>query len=159
VAAVVTAIVVLVSSSGRDPGLRDRPAPEIAGTTLDGRSVSLEEFRGRPLIVNFWGPSCVPCRDEFPLFLAKLAEHADDGLAILGVLNKDPPEPARAFADALGATWPTVLDPDERFARAYRVLGRPQTYFVDEDGVLRSIQIGEVREDAFDRQYAAIAPG
>jgi hypothetical protein len=52
-----------------------------------------------------------------------------------------------------------VIDPDQQFARAYRVVGRPQTYFIDADGILRSIQIGEVRKDAFDRQYATIAPG
>jgi cytochrome c biogenesis protein CcmG/thiol:disulfide interchange protein DsbE len=111
------------------------------------------------VVVNFWGPSCVPCRDEFPLFLDELAEHAGDGLVILGVLNLDPPEPARAFVAQFGATWPTVIDPDQQFARAYRVVGRPQTYFIDADGILRSIQIGEVRKDAFDRQYATIAPG
>jgi cytochrome c biogenesis protein CcmG/thiol:disulfide interchange protein DsbE len=155
----VTALVVLVVGGlGRDPGLRDRPAPAIVGTTLDGATINLAELRGRPVIVNFWGPSCVPCRSEFPLFLDKLSEHAADGLTIVGVLNDDPPEPARAFASEFGATWPTVIDPDEGFARAYRVVGRPQTYFIDPDGILRSVQIGEIREDAFERQYAAIAP-
>jgi len=151
--------VVLIGGLGRDPGLRDRAAPEIAGTTLDGATISLAGLRGQPVIVNFWGPSCVPCRSEFPLFLQKLDQHAGDGLVILGVLNDDPPEPARTFAQEFGATWPTVIDPDEHFARTYRVVGRPQTYFIDRDGILRSIQIGEIREDAFDRQYAAIAPG
>jgi cytochrome c biogenesis protein CcmG/thiol:disulfide interchange protein DsbE len=149
----------LVARRDGDPGLQDRPAPEIAGTTLDGEAVSLSGLRGRPVVVNFWGPSCVPCRNEFPLFLEELEQHADDGLVILGVLNKDPPEPARAFAEEFGATWPTVVDPGEAFARAYRVVARPQTYFVDADGILRSIQIGEVRREAFDRQYQAIAPG
>lgn len=110
------------------------------------------------MLVNFWGPSCVPCREEFPLLIAKAAEHADDGLAIVGVLMGDPPEPARAFAQDFGATWPTVMDPDGAFRTSYRVAARPQTYFIDGDGVLRSIQIGEVTEDAFDRQYALIAP-
>jgi cytochrome c biogenesis protein CcmG, thiol:disulfide interchange protein DsbE len=159
VALATTAAVLAVANLGRDPGLRDRPAPEIAGTTLDGATVRLSELRGRPVIVNFWGPSCVPCREEFPLFLDKLAEHADDGLVILGVLNDDPPEPARAFVAEFGATWPTVIDPDGAFARAYRVVARPQTFFIDRDGVLRSIQTGWVQEAAFERQYATIAPG
>ena len=49
------------------------------------------------MVVNFWGPSCIPCRDEFPQFLHELDEHAADGLAIVGVLTDDPPEPARQF--------------------------------------------------------------
>jgi len=146
--------------SGADDGAigRDRPVPDFIGTTLDGETLSLGALRGRPVIVNFWGPSCVPCRDEFPLLIAKSAEHADEGLAIVGVLMGDPPEPARAFVEEFGATWPTVIDPDGAIRTAYRVAARPQTYFIDADGILRSIQIGEVIEKDFDRQYALIAP-
>ena len=54
----------------------DGPAPPIVGTTLDGDAFDLAAYAGRPVIVNFWGPSCVPCRDEFPLLIDKQAEHA-----------------------------------------------------------------------------------
>jgi len=118
----------------------------------------MASLRGRPVIVNFWGPSCVPCRDEFPLFTSKLAEHAADGLAIVGVLTFDSPTPARDFIAEMGATWPTVDDPDGTIRRAYRVLARPQSYFVDADGILRAIQVGAVSEADFERQYATIAP-
>jgi cytochrome c biogenesis protein CcmG, thiol:disulfide interchange protein DsbE len=137
---------------------RGQPAPAVDGTTLDGQHASLSELRGKPVIVNFWGPSCVPCRNEFPLFKEKLAEHAGDGLTILGVLMDDPPEDARDFVADLGATWPTVVDPDESIVGAYRVAARPQSYFVDPDGILRSIQIGELVASDFERQYALIAP-
>jgi thiol-disulfide isomerase/thioredoxin len=133
-------------------------APPILGTTLDGAPFDLADYAGRPVIVNFWGPSCVPCREEFPLFIEKLTEHADDGLAIVGVLTDDPVEPARRFAADYGATWPTVEDPDRALKTAYRVAGRPQTYFVDGDGTIRSIQIGQMLEEDFERQYARIAP-
>ncbi len=111
------------------------------------------------MIINFWGPSCVPCRTEFPLLARKAAEHAADGLIIVGILTDDPVEPARAFAAANGGTWATVIDPGARIKAAYRVLGRPQTYFVDRNGILQSIQIGEVVDVDFERQYAAIAGG
>jgi cytochrome c biogenesis protein CcmG/thiol:disulfide interchange protein DsbE len=132
--------------------------PEIVGQTLDGTAFRLSDLRGTPVVINFWGPSCVPCRDEFPLLEAKLAEHAGDGLTVVGILTDDPPEPARDFVAALGATWPTVVDPDKAIKAAYRVAARPQTYFVDREGVLRSIQIGELRDVDFERQYALIAP-
>ncbi len=134
------------------------PAPPVVGTTLDGTAFDLAALRGRPVIVNFWGPSCVPCRDEFPQFLAKLAEHQADGLAIVGVLTDDPEQPARDFIAEYGATWPTVVDPDKSIKTAYRVAARPQTYFVDAQGVLRSIQIGQASDADFERQYAQIAP-
>lgn len=92
------------------------------------------------------------------MFVAKSAEHAGDGLAIVGVLTDDPPEPARRFAADFGATWPTVEDPGKALKTAYRVAGRPTTYFVDGDGIIRSIQIGELLEADFERQYAKIAP-
>jgi cytochrome c biogenesis protein CcmG, thiol:disulfide interchange protein DsbE len=132
-------------------------APPIVGTTLDGTAFDLASYRGRPVIVNFWGPSCIPCRDEFPLFIHELDEHAADGLAIVGVLMDDPPEPARRFVAEYGASWPTVVDPDESIKRAYRIVGRPFTWFVDRAGVLRSRQIGGPMTDAeFERHYARI---
>jgi cytochrome c biogenesis protein CcmG/thiol:disulfide interchange protein DsbE len=134
------------------------PAPDIVGTTLDGRPFRLSELKGQPVVLNFWGPSCVPCRDEFPLLGAKQAQYAADGLRIVGILTDDPPDPAIAFVAEYGATWPTVLDPDKAAKTAYRVVGRPQTYFVDPAGVIRSIQIGELTDPDFDRQYAKIAP-
>lgn len=138
---------------------KGRPAPEITGTTLDGAPFRLADLRGRPVVVNFWGPSCVPCRTEFPLLRAKLRQHEADGLVVVGILMGDPPEPARTFVAEQGATWPTVVDPDGAIRDAYRVLARPQTYFVDRDGILRSIQIGEARDADFERQYALIAGG
>ncbi len=102
-------------------------------------------------------PACVPCRDEFPLLEAKLAQHAADGLTVVGVLTDDPPEPARDFVAQYGATWPTVIDPDKAVKGAYRVIARPQTYFVDRAGVIRSIQVGELTDADFERQYAKIA--
>jgi cytochrome c biogenesis protein CcmG/thiol:disulfide interchange protein DsbE len=136
---------------------KGRPVPNITGTTLDGQPFDLASLRGRPVLINFWGPTCVPCRTEFPLLAAKAIEHRADGLAIVGILTDDPVEPARTFAAENGGTWPTVIDPGAAIKAAYRVLGRPQTFFVDRSGILQSIQIGEVVDADFERQYAAIA--
>jgi cytochrome c biogenesis protein CcmG/thiol:disulfide interchange protein DsbE len=132
-------------------------APVVVGTTLDGTTFDLASLRGKPVVVNFWGPSCVPCRDEFPLLEAKLAEHGGDGLTVVGVLTDDPAEPARDFVAQYGGDWATVVDPDKAIKTAYRVVARPQTYFVDRTGVIRSIQIGELTDADFERQYARIS--
>jgi cytochrome c biogenesis protein CcmG, thiol:disulfide interchange protein DsbE len=134
-------------------------APPLTGTALDGSAIDLAAYRGHPVVVNFWASWCVPCREEFPLFKDRLATLGpSDGLVMLGVLYKDAPEPARQFTDEFGATWPTVTDADAAIAKAYRVVAPPQTYFIDANGVLQGIQIGEVLPQDFDTQYAKIAP-
>jgi cytochrome c biogenesis protein CcmG/thiol:disulfide interchange protein DsbE len=154
-----TAAVIAFVQLGRSSGTLaiGQPAPDIAGTTLDGNPFRLSDLRGHPVVVNFWGPFCIPCRDEFPLFKRKLAEHAADGLQIVGVLMSDPPDPARAFVADYQATWPTVIDDGNRLLSSYRPVGRPQSYLIDRNGVLRSIQIGQFSDADFERQFAAIA--
>jgi cytochrome c biogenesis protein CcmG/thiol:disulfide interchange protein DsbE len=131
----------------------------ISGTALDGTTLDLAKYRGKPLVLNFWASWCVPCREEFPLFKDRLATLGErDGLQVVGVLYKDQPELAQAFLSDFGASWPSLTDPDGSIAAAYRVVAPPQTYFIDKDGVLRGIQIGEVRPEDFDTQYEKIRP-
>jgi len=157
----VIGVVALTRAPGVDGGAIavDQPAPAIVGTTLDGAAFDLAALHGHPVVVNFWGPTCIPCRTEFPLLKAKLAEHGADGLVVVGVLMADPPDLARPFVAEQGASWPTVIDPTGAIKGAYRVLARPQSYFIDRDGILRSIQIGEVQDADFERQFARIAGG
>ena len=133
------------------------PAPEITAMGLDAQPVRLSSLRGRPVIVNFWASWCVPCRQEMPLLRDELATHSTEGIAIVGVLFRDLADPAREFARSLGATWPSAIDPDGSVAKAYRVVAPPQSYFIDRQGILRSIQVGEILQSDFDRQYPAIA--
>ena len=152
-------MIVAAACSGGDEARTGQPAPAIVGTALDGSHVDLAQYRGHPVVVNFWASWCTPCRDEFPLFKDRLATLGPkDGLVVLGVLYKDQADLARQFTADFGAPWQTVTDPDDALAKAYRVVAPPQTYFIDKDGVLRGMQIGEVLPQDFDAQYAKIAP-
>jgi cytochrome c biogenesis protein CcmG, thiol:disulfide interchange protein DsbE len=159
--AVATTLVVLLIVRAPASGPRvaaGEPAPAIVGTTIDGAAFDLAALRGRPVIINFWASWCIPCRDEFPLFETALQTHAADGLTIVGVLFEDQPDAAAAFMTSFDAGWPSVPDPDGALATRFRVVAPPQTFFVDGSGTIQSIQIGELTEADFERQYARIAP-
>jgi cytochrome c biogenesis protein CcmG/thiol:disulfide interchange protein DsbE len=123
-------------------------APDFALADLDGRPVRLTDYAGQPVLLNFWASWCVPeCLEEFPLLDAALAAHADDGLAMIGIVYRDRSEAARDFAAQLGAGWPQVMDPGEAVARAYGVYGPPESWLIDRDGRVFSRQIGPYREE------------
>ena len=146
------------AATGDSPGIATgKAAPAFTGTTLDGATLSLADLGGRPVIVNFWGPSCVPCRDEFPLFIDELSQHQADDIALVGVLMFDPPGPARDFVTSYHATWPTIDDADGTIRTSYRAVARPQTYFIDRDGILRAIQVGQLSAADFERLLAKIS--
>lgn len=154
-ATVIVALVV-VGCAATPPGQPGQSAPALSGTTLDGSNLDLGSLRGRPVIVNFWKSDCVPCRDEFPLFKQALADHAADGLAIVGVDFRDSDDLARAFEQQFGATWPSITDPDHSRQSAWGVVAPPQTYFITRGGVIQSRQIGQLTGADLGRQLDAI---
>ncbi|MET1231764.1 MAG: TlpA disulfide reductase family protein [Candidatus Limnocylindrales bacterium] len=138
--------------------LLDAAAPDFALRDLDGHEVRLADYRGRPLIVNFWASWCLPCRAEFPLLKAARERYADQGLEVLGVVFDDDAEAARRYMARAGATWPALVDPDDVVAAAYKVVVPPLSFFVDPDGVVRSIAYGPPPSGTIDDRIAAILP-
>ncbi|MBA2253818.1 MAG: redoxin domain-containing protein [Chloroflexi bacterium] len=134
-----------------------RPAPDFTLDTLDGRRLSLAEFRGRPVIVNFWASYCEPCKVEFPLFKAARDRHAGAGLEILGVIKDDDDlGAARAFAESQRATWPLLPDLGGRTVDAYRVAAVPLTFYLDRNGIVRAVSFGPPPSGVLDEHLAKI---
>jgi cytochrome c biogenesis protein CcmG/thiol:disulfide interchange protein DsbE len=138
--------------------LLDKPAPPIALETLDGEPVTLADFAGRPVVLNFWASWCVPCRAEFPVLVAAREEYAADGLEILGIVYKDSAENAQRFADDHGAEWPLLADPGEQAYNDYLGFGVPYSVFIDGEGIVRAVSFGEVSEDGFRMQMEQVLP-
>jgi cytochrome c biogenesis protein CcmG/thiol:disulfide interchange protein DsbE len=138
--------------------LYGQAAPEIDLQTIDGQRLTLSSLRGRPVLVNFWASWCPPCRDEFPLMAQAYADHAADGLEILGIVHADTAAGAEAFAAEEGATWPMLQDPDETAWQAYMGIGLPTSFFIDAEGIVRGVSFGGFTPDGLDSLLAAILP-
>jgi cytochrome c biogenesis protein CcmG/thiol:disulfide interchange protein DsbE len=145
------------TSVGGHP-LMGQPAPEIDLLTFEGEPLTLSSLRGQPVLINFWATWCVPCRREFPLMVEAYEAYADDGLEILGVLHDDTVEGGRAFAADQGATWPMVHDADDEAWDAYTGVGKPTSFFVDAEGVVRAFSLGEFTEAGLEAQLARVLP-
>lgn len=146
----------LVSNERVDP-LYSGPAPAFSLQSLDGQTVSLADFRGRPLVINFWGAWCEQCKLQLPL-LAEMKRRFP-AVPIVGILYQEDPEIARAAAARGDATWPTLVDPDGRVAAAYGVASAPATFFIRSDGTIAGDLVGPVSTGILQKGYLKIAPG
>jgi cytochrome c biogenesis protein CcmG, thiol:disulfide interchange protein DsbE len=119
------------------PELVDKPAPDFSALTLDGRTVSLVDFRGqKKVVVSFWASWCGPCRLEMPsLIQFYKTNHRDTSdFEILAVSIDEDPQAAADFATAMKLNFPVLVDPDKKIANAYQVEGIPTMFVIDKDG-------------------------
>jgi cytochrome c biogenesis protein CcmG/thiol:disulfide interchange protein DsbE len=162
----VTAIVVARSSDEQPaPGLEEvaeansakvgQVAPDFELETLDGRTVRLSDYRGRPVVLNFWASWCTPCRKEFPMFRDTVAAK-DGAFAMVGVDTGDLRGDARQFAREQRANWPNGFDSDSTVARGYGVDPLPQTFFIRADGTIAAHVIRGITRSELDRELKKI---
>lgn len=123
-----------------------------------GETLSLDELRGRPLVVNFWASWCAPCYDEAPVLQAYWQEYRDSGVVFVGVQTQDRGKRAegRAFIDQFDLTFPNVIDDDSSVSVDWGLFGVPETFFVSRDGVVVDKHIGPVTPAVMERQLAAL---
>ncbi len=108
-------------------------APEFELPTLSGDTLSSEDLKGHPVVVNFWASWCLPCREEAPLLERTWRQYRDEGVIFLGVNIKDAESDAKAFVEEFDITYPMVRDLDQELTRAFGVRGLPETFFVDHE--------------------------
>ena len=136
-------------AAGLDPApVAGHPAPDFELAGVDGKTIRLSDFKGRPVIVNFWATWCAPCRAEFPEFQQAAVDNADR-LVIIGVNNTsaDQADLVPGFLEEFGITFPIVLDtPDGATVEAYRILGLPTTVFIDSNGIVNEVFTGPLNK-------------
>lgn len=131
------------------------PMPELSGEAVVGGTVGPEDYRGRPVVVNFWATWCGPCRREQPA-LQRLAEEYDGRVAFVGVNHTDDRAAAREYLRQYGVTYPSVFDPAGEVAFDFEIPYLPATVLVDADGRLRYRLLGAQPESSFRRHIEAV---
>src|SRR6266704_1622155 len=119
--------------------LKGHPAPEFvlaALTAQHTQTIHLSDFKGKPVVLNFWASTCVPCREEAPM-LQTQAQHAQaKGIVFIGVDFQDTQADGLSFLQKYGITYLNVLDADSSTAVHYGVVYTPTTFFINSQGVV-----------------------
>ena len=126
-------------------------APDFELDRLGGGTISSEQLKGGPVVLNFWASWCIPCREEMPAFERMWRRYRDQGVQIIGVNYQDSEAGARDFVEELDVTYPIALDTAGSLARELGVQGLPQTFFIDESFRFEKLTVGEAVEGAGDR--------
>ncbi len=121
-----------------------RQAPPLVGKTLDGRTLTLQQFRGKPVLVTFWATTCPGCIEEMPHLIDLYRDLNPKGLEIIGVaMAYDPPEQVRALAAQRQIPYPIVLDTQARIAREFdNVQLTPTSVLISPDGRIVEYRLG-----------------
>ena len=131
-------------------------APELKLETIDGKEVSLEDFRGKKVFINFWATWCPPCRAEMP-DIQRFYE--DEDVVVLAVNlshTEDSLSTVKSFIEDGGFTFPVLLDKEGKVAETYKVYAYPTSYLIDSDGRVQYTALGAMNYDLMVREYGKL---
>lgn len=127
--------------TGQSPQTGD-PAPDFRFQDAVGQTFSLSDFRGKPLMLNFWTTWCHYCKAEFPYIQQVYDEWQGGEVVILTINLGESPETVASFIEAEGISLPVVVDREGEVAAQYQVSSIPRTVFIDKDGLIQVIKFG-----------------
>ena len=127
-------------------GETNRPAPLFELPALNGGTIRLSDYRGKVVLVNFWGTWCDPCKEETPTLQALHQELEGQGLVIIGVnlysQETQGEQSVRAFLNNYAVSYPIALDVHGDAARDFQISPIPVSYFIDKTGAIRFVKLG-----------------
>jgi cytochrome c biogenesis protein CcmG/thiol:disulfide interchange protein DsbE len=132
-------------------------AQDFTATTVEGKAVSLSDYRGQPVWLTFGASWCAACQAEAPDIESAYLKFKPRNLVVLSISISEDSAAVRDYGDRIGLTFPKVADPDTRIASAYRVLGIPAHFFIDRSGVLRSMKTGSLSPEKMSHAIKAIS--
>ncbi len=131
-----------------------RLAPDLSLTDLDGNSVSLSDFRGRAVFINFWATWCPGCRVEMPEIEAVHQEYKDKDVVVIGVDIREDEDTVRRYIERGGYSWTFVMDTTGEVTMNYRIIAIPTSFFLDEEGVITAIKTGAITKKSMESRLA-----
>lgn len=143
------------------------PDPSVAVANLDftvkdmgGKNVHLADYKGRPLVLNFWATYCAPCKQEIPIFVELVEQYREQKLAILGISIDDSADDLRPFAEQFKINYPVLLGlgQDTLLETYDAVFFIPVTWFVRPDGTVSLKHPGSATKEWFEEQVKALLP-
>ena len=102
----------------------------------------LSDFKGHPVLINFWATWCAPCLIEMPALEQTYGKYKDQGLVVLAVNEAESADKVAQYMQNYGLSFTAVLDTDLSIGRLYRITGYPTTWLVDREGNLRQLRRG-----------------
>lgn len=132
----------LVSSPAAKVG---REAPDFILTSLNGEVIRLSDYRGKPVLINFWATWCGPCILEMPT-IQRYYEELEGEFEVLAINAAEPEFEVRQFVEDIGITFHVLLDPESMSQELYQLRGYPTTYIIDGDGIVRFQHIGQIQK-------------
>jgi peroxiredoxin len=137
-----------------------KQAPDFSLKDIDGEEIHLSDFSGKPVLINLWATWCIPCQNEMPVLEKIYKDKNALGLVVLGVniTSQDNLETVKETVKKYQLSYPILLDESGQISKLYQVHGIPSSYFIDQQGVLRRIQIGEILPEYLDSYFSEILP-
>ena len=121
----------------------EKPAPLFTLKDLEGKEISIEDFRGKVVLLHFWATWCKPCVKEMPTMEKFYNTFKDKGLDILAVsIDRRNVKGVESFVNKFRMTFPVLLDPDQKVRKKYFVNGLPTSYLIDAEGKLKGFLSG-----------------
>jgi len=117
-------------------------APDFQLQSLTGQTFSLENLRGKPVLINFWATWCPPCRGEMPYIQEIYEEWSGNGLVVMAINIGESSSTAEGFMQSNGLSFTVLLDTRQNVAEMYNISGIPTTLFIDKDGIIQDKVIG-----------------
>jgi peroxiredoxin len=123
-------------------------APDFTATSLTGATIDMSSYRGKTVVLNFWGSWCPPCRQEAPTLAVLAQQYHAQGVAFLGDDVGDTPANALAFTRSAGISYPSISDPSylivQKFSQVAPVSDTPTTVVIDKTGHVAGMVLGGV---------------
>jgi thiol-disulfide isomerase/thioredoxin len=118
------------------------PAPKFSLDSMAGTPISLDQYKGQVVMINFWASWCGPCRQEMPLLQQMYSKYKPMGFTMLGVNVEPDSKLAAGFLEKTPVTFPILFDVKSEVSKLYQVAGMPSTAIVDRKGNLRWVHRG-----------------